>query len=373
MAVADRARETSGFASAEEPRRNPALDGLRGVAVLLVVASHAAAPVFRLGGAAGVTLFFVLSGYLITTLVVREREETGRINLAHFYARRALRLVPALVVAVAGGAALAIAFGASTGDTGFAALASLLYLNNLSTLFDRPMAPFANLWSLSVEEQFYIVWPFAIAVLGAGRRQVLLVAAAVSTVLSLGARFAGSITTADGYSAASALPHTNAWAPLFGSVLALALANGWRPRLTAQHATVALTFLLAVASALGLTMGWREEAGAYTYVLRLLAGPLAALGAAVLVLFAVDEGRRWRVLTHPALLFLGSISYALYLWHGILDHVLGRQWGSSGVRGLVVGSAAAVLATGLAVLSRRYVELPFLRRKRAFERIAAAV
>lgn len=349
--------ETSAFAPAGTDERNPALDGLRGLAVLLVTGSHAGIPVVRYGGTVGVTLFFVLSGYLITTLLLDER------SLRNFYVRRALRLLPALVTVLFGGTALALAFGFDPADTVFAAGATFFYVNNFSPWFDRPMGPFANLWSLSMEEQFYLLWPLVLLLAGRARSRRVLVATVVVAAVSLVARFAGPVTTREGYRAAAELPHYNAWALLAGCALALALARGWRPRLPAAAPVAALLLVFAAASPMGLVTGLREDASATSYLLRLAAGPVAAVAAVVLLCHAAGRGRTWSPLCHPVLLFFGSISYALYLWHGVFDHVFGRQWGSTGLPGLAVGTASAALAVGVAVLSRRYVEAPFLRRK----------
>jgi peptidoglycan/LPS O-acetylase OafA/YrhL len=117
-----------------------------------------------------------------------------------------------------------------------------------------------------------------------------------------------------------------------------------------------------------LRTGFYEHATPTTYVVRLIVSPIAAVLAVVLVTDAVTTQHLSRIFTHRFLLFFGAISYALYLWHGILDHVLGAEFGSRGVRGLATGSTAALIAIVLAVLSYRFVERPFLLLKRRFER-----
>ncbi|HEY1116399.1 MAG TPA: acyltransferase, partial [Acidimicrobiales bacterium] len=144
----------------------PALDGMRGVAVLLVIAYHGERSLAPRGGAIGVTMFFTLSGFLITTLLLRERASTGRIGLGRFYWRRALRLLPALVTLVAVTSAYALVTDNHERTLG-AALPVLLYVGNwVRTLHDTEgLGLLEHTWSLSVEEQFYLVWP--LAVLGA--------------------------------------------------------------------------------------------------------------------------------------------------------------------------------------------------------------
>jgi len=139
---------------------------MRGLAVLLVVAYHGERSLMPRGGAIGVTMFFTLSGFLITTLLLREREATGRVALGRFYVRRALRLLPALVVLVGVTSAYAAVTGSFERTLG-AALPVLLYVGNwVRTLRDTEgLGLLEHTWSLSVEEQFYLVWP--LAVLGA--------------------------------------------------------------------------------------------------------------------------------------------------------------------------------------------------------------
>ena len=136
---------------------------MRGVAVLLVVAYHGERSLMPRGGAIGVTMFFTLSGFLITTLLLRERASSGRIALGRFYWRRALRLLPALVTLVA----VTSAYAWITGNqerTLDAALPVLLYFGNwMRTLRDSEgLGLLEHTWSLSVEEQFYLVWPLAV-------------------------------------------------------------------------------------------------------------------------------------------------------------------------------------------------------------------
>jgi peptidoglycan/LPS O-acetylase OafA/YrhL len=348
--------------------RNSALDGYRGVAVLLVTVSHSSVPIVRYGGGAGVTLFFVLSGYLITSLLVAEHTRAHTISLGSFYTRRGLRLLPALVVALAGGTLLAIAFGAAVGRTLTAAGASLFYVNNIAHTIDVGTHPFGNLWSLSLEEQYYLLWPaFLLVALRMPRNRVVGLTLALALV-SVVWRFALPITTREGYENASYLPQTTVFAILFGSAVALALSGGWQPRMHPLAPRLAFVGLLATSSLLGLRTGFYEKATGTTYVMRLTAPTIAAVLGVVLIIDAVTTRHMWRWISHPVLLFFGTISYALYLWHGILDHILGQEFGSSGVRGFFVGSTAAVSAVVVAMLSFRYVERPFLTAKRRFER-----
>ncbi|HLZ37365.1 MAG TPA: acyltransferase, partial [Mycobacteriales bacterium] len=172
-----------------------ALDGVRGLAVLAVLFFHAGMP-WAHGGFLGVDTFFVLSGYLITVLLLREWRETGGVSLRRFWARRARRLLPALLLVLAALAAYAATLPTEVrprlrGD----ALATLGYVANWRFIFSGQSyfdqfsqpSPLRHMWSLAIEEQFYLVWPlvvFACLRLGRGRRRILVGVAAAGVVVS---------------------------------------------------------------------------------------------------------------------------------------------------------------------------------------------
>ena len=131
-------------------RRWGSLDGIRGLAIILVVIAHAFPETFAGGGAPGVSLFFVLSGFLITSLLLGEIETSGRIDLKKFFGRRALRLAPALIVYLS---VAAIAEGWSS------VWPSLLYLGNYAQIAGSDVGVNVHTWSLAVEEHFYLLWP----------------------------------------------------------------------------------------------------------------------------------------------------------------------------------------------------------------------
>jgi hypothetical protein len=145
------------------------LDGLRAVAVLLVIAYHAGFPVANDGGNAGVTAFFVLSGYLITRLLRQEHDGTGRIDLPAFYRRRAARLAPALLVVAAFIVVVGILHGWS-GDWRLGLVATVLYAGNWVEAFGGQIGPFGHTWTLAIEEQFYLIWPLLVLL---GRRWLI--------------------------------------------------------------------------------------------------------------------------------------------------------------------------------------------------------
>ncbi len=168
-------------------RVNP-LDGIRGLAVLLVIVGHAAHPQSQPLAAAGVTLFFVLSGYLITGILLRDADETGRPqDLRRFYGRRARRLLPALTLLLA----FEIAFRIVSGRSLLPVLYAGTYSTNVAIAWNETSS-LSHTWSLALEEQFYLLWPLALPVVLRSRRPLALIAgvavasAALRTVLYFG-------------------------------------------------------------------------------------------------------------------------------------------------------------------------------------------
>ena len=149
------------------PPRNQALDGARGVAVALVVGSHWSPAHVRYGGAVGVIVFFVLSGYLITSILLAEHAATGRIDLRAFYTRRALRLFPALALLVVALPFLQKLVADPQLTYGYIRWAgeTALYLGDFVRSGGGTLGPLDHTWSLAVEEQFYLVWPLVLLAL----------------------------------------------------------------------------------------------------------------------------------------------------------------------------------------------------------------
>ena len=164
------AERTDGTASAPSLRYLPQLDGIRGLAVILVVTYHMGyltagwGPRPLPGGFVGVDLFFALSGFLITTGLVSQHDRDGRINLGTFATRRVRRLVPALAFMVAGVAVLIPLFGGTLGEAGRNSIfGSLLYVSNWQQAAGWPfLLHLSHTWSLAVEAQFYVVWPLVL-------------------------------------------------------------------------------------------------------------------------------------------------------------------------------------------------------------------
>jgi peptidoglycan/LPS O-acetylase OafA/YrhL len=357
----------------------PALDGIRAVAVLGVMLFHATlvggAPFHVDGGFFGVDIFFVLSGFLITTLLVEEYQGSTRISLSSFYARRALRLLPALAVVL-----LAVLvytqIDLSGGVAHFVhveALWTALYgLNWYFVVEHNPLLTLLHLghaWSLSIEEQFYLVWPIvligllklrwsakvlvAITVAGAAASAVVMVSVA-------GNGLAGEFHALYG-------TDTRAQAMLFGAALGLAAVNGMLPVRAAARGVVrvagwaaAVLLVLLFGGVVGSRSGGFLEHGGYTLVA--LAG--VALIAQLLI---APSGVMARVLAWTPVRTVGRISYGLYLWHLPLFLVLDEQRTGLSFWPLFVLRFAATFAAATA--SFLLVERPALRLKRRFERV----
>jgi peptidoglycan/LPS O-acetylase OafA/YrhL len=303
----------------------PALDGLRGIAIGVVVGFH----YFRQppGGFAGVDLFFVLSGFLITTLLLEEHAEMGTVSLRRFYERRARRLLPAAWTVIM----LCILLGYTAGG-----VTGLFYVANIQEAIRPPHGgPTSILWSLSMEEQFYLVWPLALLFLLRRKLpigRILVVAVAAFTMYRVGWLLAGG-SRARVYFA----PDTHADPLIVGCLLAVLRHNGY-------WITSKLAILAAVPLLVFVVLEFRVE----TLASQSIGLTLTELAAVGLIVAAVNGS--WLLSVAP-LLWLGRISYSLYLWHPLAAHVFHAS---------LVALAAAVL---LAWLSYRYIETPFRRRR----------
>jgi peptidoglycan/LPS O-acetylase OafA/YrhL len=352
-----------------------ALDGLRGLAVTAVVVNHLR-PNALPGGWLGVDVFFVLSGYLITSLLLAEHAETGRIELRRFYSRRARRLLPAVFLLLV---VLAVVARLAPGAAGFANLkgdgfAALGYVANWHLVLTRASyfgafapSPLRHLWSLSVEEQFYLVWPLVLVVVlrRRGPRAVGLVA--------LGLALASATAMAVAYGNGSNISRvyfgtdTHAHGVLIGCVLAVMAPARRRwplPRIGALVALVGVGFACAALSGTGATAYRGGVAGA---------GVLTA----VVIAGVVAPGRRgpvgWLLELRP-LRTLGRISYGVYLWHWpVLVFVTAQRVGASGwpLLGLQVALTLA-LAAGSYVVLERPVQIGWPRPRWSWVAVPAA-
>ncbi len=344
----------------------PGIDALRALAVLAVFFYHAGVS-WLPGGFLGVDLFFVISGYLITSLLLREFRGSGHIGLTRFWLRRARRLLPAVGVLIAVSiVALAIVEPSQIDQARGDALASLFYFANWHFIFThtsyfeqfgRPSL-FTHLWSLSVEEQFYLFWPLVFAagmkLFGRGRLLLgVLAGAAGSVVLAW-------ILFHPGGDASRVYYGTDTHA--VGLLAGVALALVWSPTELREHRAGALVG--PILDALGtLALGFLVLSflHVHDYDLALWHGGyvwIALAGTLLLAALAHPAARLGRIIGQPPLLWLGLRSYSFYLWHWPVL-VLTRPGVDVALpRGILI-PAQLLLTLALADLSYRYVELPF--------------
>jgi peptidoglycan/LPS O-acetylase OafA/YrhL len=345
------------------------LQGLRGVAVLLVVLYHAGVP-FLGGGFVGVDVFFVLSGFLITSLLLGEMERTRGIDLAGFWARRARRLLPASTVVLAstavggllvlGPAALRDLSGDLRWATLFSANWHFVLQGTDYMAQDRSESAVLHFWSLAVEEQFYLFWPLLLlatvfAATGRSRFRRMpstRLLAAVVTVVIVVSLAACVVLTPVNQPFAYFGSLTRSWQLGAGGLLAVAA-----PLLTRLHSRARTAAAATGAALLLLALAVLDEDGG-------LVGPYPGWGAllptvgAVLLVAAGTGGRSESVaalVEQPSLRWFGDISYSLYLWHWPLLVLLPVALGTDAAW---VAGVAVVASVGLAVLTLRFVEDP---------------
>ena len=353
-----------------------ALDGLRGLALAGVLLFHANGTLR--GGYLGVDLFFVLSGYLITSLLLAEHEATGRIALGPFWVRRARRLFPALLSMMPAIALYArfVAKPSELQGLRTDAIATLGYVANWRAIFSHRSywelfaspSPLEHCWSLSIEEQFYVVWPLLVAVVlrrargGAdGAKRSILVVSLVLTALSMAAML--FLFDAAKTSRVYLGTDTRAASILAGAALAALVP----PSTTFAQSTVRKLDLLGLLSAIGLAVAWVKLEGANRFLYR---GGfwLTELGALVLILCAVSGSRSLvaRVLGMRPLAWLGTISYGVYLWHWPVNVLLSPQ--RLHMRGFWLHVIQFALTFAIAIVSYRLLEKPIRTRGLPFGR-----
>ncbi|HET6966729.1 MAG TPA: acyltransferase, partial [Ornithinibacter sp.] len=347
----------------------PGLDGLRALAITAVLVFHLD-PTWLPGGFLGVDVFFVVSGFLITTLLVRERTTTGTVDLPGFWTRRARRLLPALLVCVPASVLLArLTEGDLLVGVGRQVAGAFTFTSNWLEIaagsdYFAATSPqlFMNLWSLAVEEQFYLVWPIAVLLLVAlvrrpeARAATALGIAVVSSVL-MAVRLDAESPTRVYFGT-----DTHVMGLMLGAALAFAWAaphRAWTttPWWAAHRRHVAVAALATLGSLLAVA----SETSALTFRGGIL---LASVATTALVLVVVERpGRLRAVLEVPLARWLGARSYGVYLWHWPVFLVIGQDLP------VAPGSATyaltrlwcVVVTLVVADLSYRLVEMPVRR------------
>jgi peptidoglycan/LPS O-acetylase OafA/YrhL len=343
------------------PGRIPALDGIRAIAIVAVLLYHLDFAGAK-GGFLGVEVFFALSGYLITTLLLREHDRHGAIALTAFWWRRLRRLARPMIVAIVVTAGVGAVLHAADlvrfrGD----GLASLLFVENWWAIvhhqpyfqsFGRP-SPFLHLWSLAIEGQFYVLWPLALAATlrctTMAKAWLLTLAGAAISLWAMA--HMADITTIDRV-------YYGTDTRAFGLLLGAALAFLWGPgRLQSERAATARHILDAIAGVALLALVWqfihRSEFDGWTFPWGLLW--VDGLTLAIVVTAVVPGTAVGRVLGLGPMAALGRRSYSLYLWHWPVIVLL--RPGDTALSGPSLTALRIVLIVGLAELSYRLVEL----------------
>lgn len=352
-------------------RYRPDVDGLRAVAIVPVVAFHAGWSVFG-GGFVGVDVFFVISGFLISVLLLDELQRNGRIDIPKFYARRARRLFPALAIVMLATIVLSFFFLLPFGEQqelAKSSIATSFFASNIffwmhSGYFDGPseQKPLLNMWSLSVEEQFYWIWPFLLIgiwgyarrfkVVGAHLRLLVMVVFGIIFAMSL----AGSVLlTAKSQTTAFYMMPVRSWEFALGGLIALA------PQLPVQCAKPWIT------SSIGLVgLGMIATAMVTFSRATLFPGFVAivpAMGTALLIYSGASSGSlTCRLLSMRGFVHIGLLSYSWYLWHWPLM-AISRAY-NYGRAEFMWDNLLGVGALLLAFLTYRFVENPIRRAKR---------
>ena len=346
--------------AAEDEEFRPDIEGLRAVAVVVVVLFHARIARFS-GGFVGVDVFFVLSGFLITRLLLREVGRTGTISLRHFWARRARRLLPASCVVVvvtviasqvllapiaqrplatdavaAGGFAVNFVFASRLGDY-------------FASQLGRTPSPLLHFWSLAVEEQFYLFWPLALLALRRRPRRYRRLVAVMTTVVAVASFFTCLWMTRAHPTGAFYLLPARMWELAIGGLVAVGGA-AWRQVSPNARGVAAWIGVAGVATAVLRFDGSIEFPGS--------AALLPVLGTALILIGGGAGAAPFApvaVLRHPSLQWIGRRSYALYLWHWPALVLAEAKWGplSLGQRFIAIG-----VAVSLAAASLRLVEDP---------------
>ncbi len=364
----------------------PALDGIRAIAVTLVLLFHlevAGGPAILRGGWLGVDVFFVLSGYLITSLLLAERQRNGRIKLGHFYVRRFLRLAPLSIALVAFCLSAALFDGERRFDINLpvkGALSVLFYYSNWwSIRFPAGLGSLGHAWSLSIEEQFYFVWPGLVVVLlwtgrrRASRNALLVVTAVLVAAMGLGRYWYWHVNT---QSDTPGMVTFNAWMNLYrnsllrpdgllyGCLLAVLLhgvRSSKRLQRIAQVCGIAgaIVAMLIIMAAHPVT--WTP------WVAFIPVWGLSLFNASIMAVVAwlVLAPQSWfaQILSLKPVVWIGRRAYGIYLFHFIIIYAIRRHWQWHSWRLALATVALTLVVSGL---SFRWFESPFLTLKERF-------
>lgn len=343
------------------------LDGIRAIAVIMVLSYHLKLALFK-SGFLGVTVFFVLSGYLITGILISEVEEEGTIDLKNFWLRRIRRLVPAVmsmavVIIFVSAVVNRVIFTKGCKDF----LASVLGFNNWWQIFNKVSyfeaagvpSPFTHCWSLAIETQFYLIYPLILLGIyklaksrGEGRAKRGLLFAGVTLLLALISVIL-MIVLFDPQQDASRVYYgtdTRAFSLLFGALLAIL----WEYRMVPRRLSASVNMVLGSVSFAVLLVMTIAINGSSNFWYR--GGQFVGTILTVLVIYTVSGRKTWlsRFLSNPVLKWIGDRSYSIYLWHYPIILLISKGIKASWWITLI----EIVLSVVLAELSYRFIETP---------------
>ena len=343
------------------------LDGIRAIAVIMVLSYHLKLSLFK-SGFLGVTVFFVLSGYLITGILISEVEEEGTIDLKNFWLRRIRRLVPAVmsmavVIIFVSAVVNRVIFTKGCKDF----LASVLGFNNWWQIFNKVSyfeaagvpSPFTHCWSLAIETQFYLIYPLILLGIyklaksrGEGRAKRGLLFAGVTLLLALISVIL-MIVLFDPQQDASRVYYgtdTRAFSLLFGALLAIL----WDYRMVPRRLSASVNMVLGSVSFAVLLVMTIAINGSSNFWYR--GGQFVGTILTVLVIYTVSGRKTWlsRFLSNPVLKWIGDRSYSIYLWHYPIILLISKGIKASWWITLI----EIVLSVVLAELSYRFIETP---------------
>ena len=358
---------TRRFYSYLNQRNIPALNGIRALAVILVILHHMGVTQWDLGDI-GVIAFFVLSGFLITWLILGEHERTGRISIGHFYLRRALRLLPAFYAFSLVYIVLAVVMHRR--DDWDQYLAALLYFNDYYRwIHPSAHVPMDHTWSLAVEEQFYLIWPWVCVWCKCDRRRMLPVLL-WTIVLVAGGRVVYQVYFSGDHSVVYYSFHTRADSLAIGCLLAVLFRTGKDYKLLAASIRYTLSPILVLAL-LGISLRLEARFGfPFQHTVGLIVWPL--LLAVLMTQWIALSGRRmWSWVNAEPLNTMGKWSYAAYLWHWLVVFFLNTRFAT--VPHLITVPIAILASFGVAACSYYLIERQFLGLRNRFRDQAASV
>lgn len=352
-------------ASAFRLGHRPVLDGVRAISILFVLIHHTefitpiSLSILR-GGYVGVDIFFVLSGFLITSLLVEEFETTGTISFRMFYMRRVLRLLPAVGAVLLFSVAVGGVIGFNElGLNGWRVFSVVGYFTNWVRAYETPDLWFlTHFWSLAIEEQFYLVWPLVLVGLlrsGLTRRGILfsITALILCSVIQMAVLQSSGATVLRLYTGSD----TRAHSLLGGCLFSLALHWGYiKIESAKRYQTFAqISLIILIASAFLVHISTRILYTGGSLIIAICAGIL------ILGLVIGDKSRLGALFSHPVMLWLGKRSYGLYIWHWPVFYLC--SYLRRPAIAIPCGLIGALIA---AAVSYRFIELPFLRMKEKY-------